>query len=768
MIITIALFALGIFGFSLYASANTFSWTAQGGGTDTDYGHGVAVDGNGNSYVVGEFEGTATFGDFDLVSGGSDDVFVAKLDSDGDYLWAVRAGGTSNARGYGIAVSSEGSCYITGHFWGTADFGESISLTSEGGGDIFVAKLDASGNWLWADNFGFGDHDTGYGIDLDSAGNCYVTGEVYWSGKDYVFIGKWNTSGSWQWSQYGQPLSCATPDSRGISIAVSASGNSYITGRYDRDVQFGSGDNSVSLEGNGSDDIFIAKLNTSGTWQWARSAGGSARDQGLDIALDSDGNCYVTGYFASDPTDFGGTSLDPSDGQIFVAKLNASGTWQWVTQAGNSGPIGSGEGIVADNAGNCYVTGYFKGNGHFGENPVESSSNSIDVFIAKINSSGTWQWANRAGGGSDEIGKDIDVDSTGNCFVTGHFRGFNSIFGSTSFVSRGEEDVFVSKLSPAYDFPPDIPIAFQIEDEPFTITVTEGSGLNDAPSGVLPAINNNGAEYVSQWLSGSGINSFTIETTRPWGAAYFGGLWHAYERNEGSGLISFENVDFGGAKGDIPIIMGDEDPTLPVTLSSFTAVLTADLHVSIAWVAESETDHAGYNILRSEVKELATAIMINPALIEEGSVNGTQISYDYTDAEVYPQASYYYWLESLSLTGESEYFGPLMVTINAEGDEPEIPVIPTQTQLFSAFPNPFNPSTNLRYSMKDAGDVRIDVYNVKGQLMQSFERSHAQAGYYQVSWDGRDLNGSLVGTGVYFYRMTSGKYAATKKMVLAK
>jgi flagellar hook assembly protein FlgD len=64
--------------------------------------------------------------------------------------------------------------------------------------------------------------------------------------------------------------------------------------------------------------------------------------------------------------------------------------------------------------------------------------------------------------------------------------------------------------------------------------------------------------------------------------------------------------------------------------------------------------------------------------------------------------------------------------------------------------------------------VRIDVYNVKGQLMQSFERSHSQAGYYQVSWDGRDLNGRVAGTGVYFYRMTSGRYSDTRKMVLAK
>jgi hypothetical protein len=212
----------------------------------------------------------------------------------------------------------------------------------------------------------------------------------------------------------------------------------------------------------------------------------------------------------------------------------------------------------------------------------------------------------------------------------------------------------------------------------------------------------------------------------------------------------------------------DDNDTLPVTLSSFAAVLTADLHVNIAWIAESETNHAGYNILRSEVKELSTAMMINNALIDAGTTSGTQISYQYTDAEVYHNARYYYWLEDRSLTGESTYHGPLMVTISAQGEEPEIPSIPVETKLFSAFPNPFNPSTNLRYSMKEAGDVRIDVYNLKGQLLKSFNNSHNQAGYYQVSWDGHDANGRLVGTGVYFYRMSSGNYSSTKKMIMAK
>lgn len=189
---------------------------------------------------------------------------------------------------------------------------------------------------------------------------------------------------------------------------------------------------------------------------------------------------------------------------------------------------------------------------------------------------------------------------------------------------------------------------------------------------------------------------------------------------------------------------------------------------TIAWTAESSDQSCWIQRPAQRSEKLPTAIMINNGLIDNGTTSGTQISYTYTDTEVYHQARYYYWLEDRNLIGESSYHGPLMVFIHAEGEEPEIPAIPVETKLFSAFPNPFNPSTNLRYSMKEAGDVRIEVYNVKGQILKTFESNHNQPGYYQVNWDGRDANGRLAGTGVYFYRMISGKYSSTKKMVLAK
>lgn len=252
------------------------------------------------------------------------------------------------------------------------------------------------------------------------------------------------------------------------------------------------------------------------------------------------------------------------------------------------------------------------------------------------------------------------------------------------------------------------------------------------------------------------IGTYTMQSAADYG----------YDWNNLSLVVS--ETDFNEDNEWTHTILFDQVYTLPVELSSFTAVLTSDMYVKIAWISESETNHAGYNILRSEVRELSTAMLINNGMIDQGIANGTQMNYLFTDTEVANQSTYYYWLESIGLDGSSEYFGPLNVIISTGGGQSEMPIIPVETTLLSAFPNPFNPSTNLRYSMKEAGTARLDIYNSKGQLMKTYSASHGQAGYYQMNWDGRDINGQLASTGVYFYRMTSGNYSSTKKMVLAK
>jgi hypothetical protein len=204
-----------------------------------------------------------------------------------------------------------------------------------------------------------------------------------------------------------------------------------------------------------------------------------------------------------------------------------------------------------------------------------------------------------------------------------------------------------------------------------------------------------------------------------------------------------------------------------VELSSFTAVATALNFVSLNWTTQSETSLAGYYIFRNEASNVSEALCLNTNNIIEGTNTSNETTYSFLDQEVQNGTTYYYWLQGQDLDGESEFFGPISITLtNTTPDTP--PIIPTVTELMNAFPNPFNPMTTIPYSIKEAGTVRIDIYNIRGQLINSEIQSHNAAGYYRVTWNGKDMNGNAVSSGIYYYRMSSGKFTSSKKVILMK
>jgi len=327
----------------------------------------------------------------------------------------------------------------------------------------------------------------------------------------------------------------------------------------------------------------------------------------------------------------------------------------------------------------------------------------------------------------------------------------------------------------------DIPADYPTEINGITITSTIHLNLNSAVNASHPQVMalpnySNLTDPVVLGLLGSGKGNISLKlSSGNWYCIiYYGGQWHygsSYPCNvtEGNiGTITLSNVEFGTKNDVILVIEEGVDPTLPVTLSRFTAIVTPESFVHISWTTESETNHLGYNILRSEDQELHNAITINGSIINSGSPVGTQISYNFTDFEVYTNMIYYYWLESVALEGSSEFYGPLTVTIGDPTQEPVPPSVQIVTKLYNAFPNPFNPNTIIRYSLKEAGKVTIDIYNMKGQKIKSYTQEHYSPGYYQVSWDGCDDNGRNVASGIYLYRLTTGNYTSVKKMVLAK
>ena len=148
-------------------------------------GQAVSVDSSGNVYSTGWFNGTADFdpgaGTFNLINSGQfgADIFISKLDSDGNFVWAKGMGGTTSDVGYGISIDASGNVYTTGSFGGTADFDPgagTFNLTSSGGSDIFINKLNNNGDFVWAKAMGDASDDFGNAISVDSSGNIYTTG----------------------------------------------------------------------------------------------------------------------------------------------------------------------------------------------------------------------------------------------------------------------------------------------------------------------------------------------------------------------------------------------------------------------------------------------------------------------------------------------------------------------------------------------------------------------------------------------------------------
>ncbi|MDD4308883.1 MAG: choice-of-anchor D domain-containing protein [Candidatus Cloacimonetes bacterium] len=302
------------------------------------------------------------------------------------------------------------------------------------------------------------------------------------------------------------------------------------------------------------------------------------------------------------------------------------------------------------------------------------------------------------------------------------------------------------------------------------------SGLSGNPVIHVSALNNVALDRLELTIDGGNLAGVTLTFTHGLGfipqvlAYQIGSGALSVINNPGDWTATTASFTVPGGKGPLSlkvIFPKDRDDTLPVTLASFTATLTSDMFVKIAWIAASETNHSGYNVLRAESQDLSGATKINAQLIADGTELGTQISYSFVDEEASNNATYHYWLESVSLDGASEFFGPLTVTIGDPQDH-GIPVVPIVTELLNAYPNPFNPSTRIGYSLKEAGEVNIDIYNLKGQKVRSYNALHNAPGFFNVIWDGRDASGNSASSGVYMYRMSSGTYTSSKKMILAK
>lgn len=448
-------------------------WAVRIGGSGDDRCTSVAVDNSGNVYATGWFAGTVDFdpgtGTSNLTSSGSWDIFVTKLNSSGSLVWAKKLGGSNNDVANSIAVDASGNVYTTGYFEGTADFDPgtgTYNLTSPGGNsDIFISKLDASGNFVWAKKIGDTSWEEGLSLCIAPDGGIIVTG-YYGSTCDFdpgtgtsnltnagmfdVFVCKLTSGGIFVWAKNVSGSS----DETGTSVTTDATGNVYVTGWFKATPDFDPGAGTTLMTSAGFKDVFVLKLNSSGNLTWAKKFGGTQEDEGFSVKVDASGNVHTTGCFTGlvdfDPGPSSSPITSAGYEDAFISKLDASGNFVWAKQLGSAGTVRATS-LCLDNSGNIHTTGYFYDATDF--DPGTGTANlspagNCDVYISKLSSAGSYLYAYKMGGSSFDYGNSIFADISGNVYTAGYFQGtgdFDPGTQTNNLTSAGGNDIFISK-----------------------------------------------------------------------------------------------------------------------------------------------------------------------------------------------------------------------------------------------------------------------------------------------------------------------------------
>lgn len=430
---------------SLQKGGNTLAFKPFGG-VGTESGQAIITDASGNVYVTGFMNGTVNYGGGALTSVGGSDIFLLKLDASGNHVWSKRFGAAGADFGTALALDASGNVYVAGSYQNTIDFGGG-PLNSAGNDDIFVASFTPDGNFRLGYRYGGSNADACNGIAVDASGGIALTGSF--SGTTDLGGGTLTSAGSYD----------------GYILKVNAAGQHLWSKRYgDFDLDAGS---AVLAAPNGDiifggifriqadvgggaittagTDILLARFTSAGAHVWSRAAGARNDAYNPALALDPSGNIIVGGIFTG-VFSVGG-AIFSSDGQsdLFVGKLKGDGTHIWSRQYGGPGAEYV-FGVASDKSGNAHITGTFNGLATFGADYITPYGGD-DVFACKYGPNGEHIYSRQLGGPNVEKSSDITVDVNGNAWVTGQFSVLVD-FGTGPTPSQGSGDVFVLKLAP--------------------------------------------------------------------------------------------------------------------------------------------------------------------------------------------------------------------------------------------------------------------------------------------------------------------------------
>ncbi len=466
ILLFLAIFCFQISLFTFNCSAQTPDWlwakTAvrnyNAGPFNQVSANSIAIDASGNIFVAGTFSSdTIIFDTTKLVSAGYDDLFLVKYNSNGNIIWAKRAGGKSGDVVTSVAVDVSGNAYITGHFDLDTLVFDTINLINAGNSDIFIAKYDPAGNVIWAKSIGGTNYEYANSIATDVSGNIFITGSF---GSSTIlfdtitlnnpnlysyFLAKYDAGGHAQWAKTAK----GTYWDVGTSVAIDTAGNPCVTGHFlSNSIIFG---NDTLTNATFSIDIFLAKYGANGNLLWAKSAGEINSDFPTSVAIDASGNNYITGYFGDSGEGFHKTSFFDSLANagyydIFLAKYNLNGNVIWSKSFGGI-HWDIANSIALDTSGNLYITGYYNSPTLPFNSTLLTNTDSADIFVVKLDTSGTVLWAKSVGGTGDDAANSIAMDHAGKIYVAGTFNSGTLVFGATTLANLdGYSNIFLAKL----------------------------------------------------------------------------------------------------------------------------------------------------------------------------------------------------------------------------------------------------------------------------------------------------------------------------------
>lgn len=418
-------------GFILFTFVNesfsqqpSLTWAKQAGGNNSDYCYDIFAAPDGSIYSAGGYTGTAIFGSFILQTQlGTNKGYVSKSNTNGTILWVKDFGGYANK----IAAGPQGTIYVSGYFSGTENFG-GISLTATTSADLFLLKMNGNGDVVWGKNF---QGVSSNSIVSDASGNIYMGGSSLGAtfgsialshsgtGPD-VFLAKFDSNGTPLWAQkYGgvNPDQCTGLD-------IDANGNIYVTGYFLSGTDIGTS----TFVSYGFFDIFVFKTDPIGGVIWAKQFGGSDDNKSSAIAVDSQGNAYLTGS-STGISQFGSFSATSINYNAYLCKMNPSGTPLWLksyftdqTNQANSMDVS------IDHVGNIYSTGSCTASYSFDAQHSINIHPYSGTYVIKRDANGNILWARGFGGivnqtGNYVHGYSVDSDLAGNVYVGGIFSG---------------------------------------------------------------------------------------------------------------------------------------------------------------------------------------------------------------------------------------------------------------------------------------------------------------------------------------------------------